>query len=341
MVSLDGSVFPQTVIAVIWDFDKTLIPGYMQTPLFERYGVDEERFWKEVNALPAFYEKHGYPLFPRDIGYLSHILTYVREGQFKGLNNRMLRELGGELKFYPGLPSFFTKLKKHIEDNERFAKHDITLEHYIASTGLHQMIRGSKIAKYVDGIWACELLGVTAGPGFLSSPQQDYSNADEAELRAIAYAIDNTTKTRAVFEINKGVNRYPNEITVNDKMPPEARRVPIEHMIYIADGPSDVPAFSILNQAGGKTFAVYSPDASEQEFRQVRGLQDQGRVMSFGSADYRQGTHTYRCLMSWADEIAERIATHWQQKLGEHIGKPPEHIVPSVDGHTPQPLASN
>jgi hypothetical protein len=54
MESFDGTVFPQKVIAVIWDFDKTLISGYMQAPLFERFKVDEDRFWKEVNGLPTF-----------------------------------------------------------------------------------------------------------------------------------------------------------------------------------------------------------------------------------------------------------------------------------------------
>ena len=51
--------FSQTVIAVVWDFDKTLIPGNMQTPLFAKYGVDERAFWDEVDALRDFYLAHG------------------------------------------------------------------------------------------------------------------------------------------------------------------------------------------------------------------------------------------------------------------------------------------
>ena len=30
------------IIAVVWDFDKTLVDGYMQDPIFEEY--DEQRF---------------------------------------------------------------------------------------------------------------------------------------------------------------------------------------------------------------------------------------------------------------------------------------------------------
>jgi hypothetical protein len=328
MTSANGSVFPHNVIAVIWDFDKTLIPGYMQAPLLQHYGIDEARFWGEVNALPAYYEAHGYPLFPKDIGYLSHVLTYVREGLFPDLSNRKLRELGAELEFYPGLPNFFAELKVRIAESPTFSKHEIKLEHYIVSTGLRQMALGSAIATHVDDIWACELLGVVAPPDVLaeSIATADSEAAAVAPLTQVAYAIDNTTKTRAVFEINKGVNKHP-EINVNAKMSPEARRVPIENMIYVADGPSDVPVFSVVKQQGGRTFAVYSPEASEREFRQVRGLQDQDRVMGFGPADYQPGTHTYRCLTSWADEIAEGIAARWQKQLGDSIGKPPDHIV--------------
>jgi len=40
-----ATLFTQNIIACIWDFDKTLIPEYMQTPVFRRYGVDEATFW--------------------------------------------------------------------------------------------------------------------------------------------------------------------------------------------------------------------------------------------------------------------------------------------------------
>ena len=84
--------FRQNVLAVVWDFDKTLISHYMQDPLFEAYGVDGPRFWTEVNALPALYRKRGVPVNPETI-YLNHLLAYVRAGRFPGLTNARLREL--------------------------------------------------------------------------------------------------------------------------------------------------------------------------------------------------------------------------------------------------------
>ena len=41
------SLYKQNIIACVWDFDKTLIPGYMQTPLFDAFGIDEKLFGKK------------------------------------------------------------------------------------------------------------------------------------------------------------------------------------------------------------------------------------------------------------------------------------------------------
>src|SRR2546421_6266448 len=99
-------LFLHTNIAVIWDFDTTLIPGYMQEPLFRRFAIDRDQFWKEVKALPQFYRVHGVSRTSNDTLYLNHILSYVRAGRMGTLSNRLLTELGAEIEFYPGLPEF-------------------------------------------------------------------------------------------------------------------------------------------------------------------------------------------------------------------------------------------
>ncbi len=235
-------LFLQNIIACIWDFDKTLIPGYMQVPIFEYYHVDPKIFWKEVNALPQYYQKNNPNLFVPDTVYLNHFVTYAREGIFKGLNNALLKQLGAKLEFYDGLPGFFEEVKRFVKDNPKYQQHEIQVEHYIVSTGLRQMILGSKIAPYIDGVWGCEFVENPPSPGFLDNPGKS-TRPDKKIISQIAYALDNTTKTRAIFEINKGTNKIP-DIDVNAKIPDEDRRVPIQNMIYIADGPSDIPVFS-------------------------------------------------------------------------------------------------
>lgn len=324
---MTARLFPQTAIAVIWDFDRTLIPNYMQEPLFTHYGIDADEFWREVNALPEFHRGHGADLVSEDTIYLNHILTYVRGGRFSGLNNRILRELGRELIFYPGLPDFFPRIKQLVAAEPAFAKHEITVEHYIVSTGLRQMILGSSIAEHVDGVWACDFVEHVAPPGFLGGVQQEL--AEEPELKDIVYVIDNTTKTRAVFEINKGVNKFPDEITVNARMAHEDRRIPFENMIYVADGPSDVPVFSILNQYGGKTYAVYN-EGSIAQFRQVKALAEQARVQGYGPANYDDRTHTYMWLTTAVQDIALAIVKRREEALGDRVGGAPRHILEST-----------
>ncbi len=304
-----NDVFTQTTIALVWDFDKTLIPGYMQRPLFEHYGVDEKQFWGEVNDLPDKYRARGCEQISTEILYLNHILDYVRSGRFAGLTNARLRELGAELEFYPGLPDFFQTLKDLLLQNEEYVHNGITLEHYVVSTGLLQMIRGSAIAPHLDGIWGCELL-------------EDINSEDQV-VTQLGYVLDNTTKTRALFEINKSSNKH--DIDVNARIALEDRRIPFQNMIYVADGPSDVPVFSVLNQNQGRTFGVYNP-GSAKEFKQVNQLQVDGRVNSIGAADYRPGSQAFMWLSNAVEEIADRIVADREKALGSKVGQAPKHL---------------
>jgi len=317
------NIFPQNIIALIWDFDKTLTPYYMQRPLFEHFGVDEGAFWEEVEGLPQFHHEHGLDLVSRDTLYLNHMLTYVRHRKFKGLNNQLFRELGKQIDFYDGIPQFFRNVRNRIRHHPRFAAFQVEVEHYIISSGLRQMILGSQIAPFVQGVWACEFVETIPHPGYLRDGRVPLID-DHGEIVDIGYMIDNTTKTRAVFEINKGINQ-DRSIDVNAKIAPEDRRVPFQNMIYIADGPSDIPVFSILNKSGGRTYAVYKPN-SEKEFNQANTLQRQNRVQSFGEADYTEGSKTYLWICNAVEEIAERIVQDRKAALDQRLGNPPKHL---------------
>ncbi|MBT6843346.1 MAG: haloacid dehalogenase-like hydrolase [Candidatus Melainabacteria bacterium] len=298
--------FSQNIIALVWDFDKTLIPYYMQQPLFQHYNVDDLQFWTEVNQLPAFYRKQGVTMSP-DTAYLNHILSYVKQGKFAGLSNNKLREMGGGLDFFPGLPEFFHELSNTTQLEEDYAKFDIKVEHYIVSTGLTEVIRGSILSDLVKGIWGCEFI------------------EENGQIDSIAYQIDNTTKTRALFEINKGVNIHPDDISVNQSMTDADRRVPFENMIYIADGPSDIPAFSVVRKNNGKGFAVYNKD-NIKSFKQAKQLLEDNRVDMFGEADYRSGTITNLWLREQIQTIADRIVSDKKSKLRETRESVPHHL---------------
>ena len=322
--------FEQNIIAMVWDCDKTLISSYMQDPLFRHYGVDGAKFWKEVNALKARYAEQGISV-NSDTCYLNHILTYVKAGIFKGLNNALLREFGKELVFYPGLPDFFAGVKNLIAEDPKYKAFDIRLEHYVVSTGFAETIRGSAIAPHVDGIFGCEFIEDALQPGFLDGaapavcPAGSGSSAGR-EITQIACALDNTSKTRYLFEINKGSNRYPETIDVNSSIARESRRVPFENMVYIADGPSDVPAFSILNYNGGSTFAVY-PKGDVKAFRQVEMLRRDGRVQMFGEADYQEASQSWLWLTEKVRSIADRIVARKQEAIRSSAGTPPGHLT--------------
>ena len=313
----------QNIIAVIWDFDKTLIPGYMQDPIFNEYHVDAKQFWSEVNALPEQYAQRGIRV-NRDTIYLNHIITCVNQGIFKGLNNEKLREFGKELTFYPGIPEIFKDLKDLVEKEEKYKTFSIQLEHYIVSTGITEMIKGSKINDYVDGIWGCEFIESPIRSNLDIRVDKENGEGKAETLNQIGYMIDNTSKTRAIFEINKGSNKF--KIDVNSKIDKDKRRVPFTNMIYIADGPSDIPVFSILKQYGGKTFAIY-PKGDSRAFNQVNDLIRDGRIDMYAEADYQRGTTAYMWLSENVKQIAEQIYNSNLKQFIDSAGKVPGHIV--------------
>lgn len=302
------------IIAIVWDFDKTLIDGYMQDPIFKEYNVDAKEFWKEVNGLPEKYKEEQNVLVNPDTIYLNQFIKYTKSGVFHGLNNNKLYEFGKEMKFYNGVPEIFKDTKDLIEGNPIYKEYDIKVEHYIVSTGMAQIIRGSAVMPYVDHVWGCELI-------------EDNDEKGNRIISEVGYTIDNTSKTRALFEINKGVHKREG-VEVNTKIPEEHRRVHFINMVYVADGPSDIPAFSVVNQNHGATFAIY-PKGDMAAMKQVEQMRQNGRINMYAEADYSKGTTAHMWLCNKITEFAERIRNDEKAKLASVTSGTPRAYLKS------------
>lgn len=300
------------IIALVWDFDKTLVDGYMQDPIFNEFGIDPKEFWNENNAEIERLKKQGLWV-NADTFYLNFFLRNIRDNVhgLGKLNNAKLQELGGKISFYKGVEEIFPDLISFVENDKKYKEFDIKLEHYIISTGFRQMIEGCPLKKHVKKAWGCELL-----------------ENDKGVLSEISYTIDNTTKTRALFEINKGVGieDQRKNIDVNTTIPESDRRVHFINMVYVADGPSDIPAFSVINKNGGATFAVY-PKGDEKALSQVEKMRDDGRVQMYAVADYSKGETAYLWIKNKVKQMADRIVEEKKSRLSKYSSGTPMHLV--------------
>jgi hypothetical protein len=218
--------------------------------------------------------------------------------------NAELRTLGAGLKFYKGLPEMFGEMHGILSDEHRLF--GVKIEHYIVSSGLKALIDGSRIAPHVKKIFGCEF-GEDAN-GRITFPKR---------------VISHTTKTQYLFRINKGMLE-PHE-DVNDHMPPELRPIPFHHMIYVGDGPTDVPCFTLMKKYGGNALAVYNPDETNRSsFRKCYQLSAHAdRLKHIAPADYREGSHLRLLLEEMTLEIANGMVRRKRSEIEDGMVSAP------------------
>ncbi len=289
---------PQNIIGLVYDYDQTLSPTYMQDEvMFPVFGIKPAAFWKKCQALVA---EEGYD---NELAYLKALLDYLN---FDRPTNQQLRDLGKNLTFYPGLPEMFGELETLLTPAHRAM--DIRIEHYIVSSGLKVLIDGSRLAPHMTAIFGCEF--AEDGEGRITFPKR---------------VISHTQKTQFLFRINKGLTDPGQD--VNDHMPSHLRRIPFPNMIYLGDGPTDVPCFTVVRQYGGQAIAVYNTtDTSRSSFRKCYQLSTHAnRVKHIAPSDYRPGSHLRLLLEEMIVEVADRMLAERRAELAENVVGAPKH----------------
>ena len=289
----------QNTIALVYDYDQTLSPNYMQDEvLFPTFGIDAKKFWLRCNELV---KEQGYD---NELAYMKTLLDQL---EIDRPTTARLRELGNKLNFFPGVLEMFEEFRTGLLTPQHEA-HGIRGEHYIISSGLRVLLEGSLLAQHVRAMFGCEF--GEDRDGRISFPKR---------------VISHTQKTQYLFRINKGLLDMSQD--VNDHMPTELRPVPFEHMVYIGDGPTDVPCFTVVRQHGGQAIAVYNPDdPTRASFKKCYQLSTHAdRVRHIAPADYRRGSHL-RCLIEqMVEEVASRIVDERARDLEAAVVRAPKH----------------
>jgi hypothetical protein len=96
-------------------------------------------------------------------------------------------------------------------------------------------------------------------------------------------------------------------------------------MIYVADGPSDVPCFSVVKGQGGRTYAVHHPTRRD-EFVQNDKLRQVGRIDHYGPADFTTNSPTMRWLTLHIHDICDRIVADREAAVAQRVARPPRHL---------------
>lgn len=129
------------VLAVVFDFDDTLLPD-STTKLLTSRGIDTDEFWtKHVRRRL----EQG---FDPTLAYLGLILDYVGSDQPLGcLSNRDLRDFGATLDddFFPGLPALFGDLRAVAA-----GYNDVSVEFHIISEGSSRSSSGVKSCRSIS-----------------------------------------------------------------------------------------------------------------------------------------------------------------------------------------------
>jgi phosphoserine phosphatase len=262
-------------VAVVFDFDGTIAPD--STSGFLRYrGADAERFWK-VDVQARMNE--GWDPVP------AYLYELWKLSAASPITKSDFVDFGRVMSFYEGVPGLFERLENHASS----AYPGMGVEFYIISSGIGEILRATAIAgRFVD-IWASDF-------------HYDESGALEFPRNIVSF----TDKTRYLFGLSKGFvgeGFLGKPFEVNRRIPFEEIRIPLDQIVFVGDGYTDVPCFHLVRKNGGIAIGVF--EKGREKSGVGLSLLEDDRVSDLVEADYREGSGLSGLLTGAVDSVAE------------------------------------
>lgn len=272
------------IVAIVYDFDKTLCSEDMQNYSFiPALGMTPKEFW---GATSTFSEKTNVERI------LSYMYMMIKLANDKGINltKEYLKGLGKDIKFYPGVLTWFKRINEYGESL------GIQVEHYLVSSGTKEIIDGCAIADQFKAIYGCEFLfgedGLPIWPKL---------------------TINYTAKTQFIYRITKGVLDVTDDSNVNKRI--NTKRVPFQNIVYLGDGMTDIPCMALVKESGGKSIAIYTKDSKDKAME----LYNENRVNFICKADYSSNSQLEKVIKLVINSVAITTElTTVETKLSEH-----------------------
>jgi hypothetical protein len=188
----------------------------------------------------------------------------------------------------------------HLQKRAKEINPKVEVEFYLITCGMVEIARHNCIAPYFKAMWGCEFhYGKDSGIEFLKK------------------IVTHTEKTRYLFQLAKGIEHQKNDgqTFIYRDVPAEELHVPLTQVIYVGDGASDIPCFSLLNEENGIAIGLYKDNTPEEWKRELSITQSQ-QVMNLAPVDYSENSELMQSLTLAVESICKQISLR-QLSVGE------------------------
>lgn len=262
-------------MAVVFDFDETLAPPTHKY-LLDKTGIDAGERENLVQRLLDDGWETG----------LARAYSWIKYSQAGEpvITRQMFREVGEEMELFEGVDSLFDRLRGFCTDD------DIEMQFYLLTAGFLEIPQSTSIAKEFHHMWGGA-----------------YAFNEEDELVFVKRMITHEEKREYIQQLAKGTGTGgPNAPSDSHQhVDEEDMHIPFSQIIYVGDGSSDRPVFSLLHSKGGISIGLRKENASH--WKEEDKLREAQKVDNLLAADYSEGSELMQCLQLAIESVCRKI----------------------------------